>query len=164
MIYVSLILIYLIHLSEMIVKMMSGDLITLEGDIEEVRTKINQDYYPEYPIQCIKLLESCLTSIDYFLLVNDVIDYTFKVIDKKTVDTRGQGFLYGDIVITRNRIEDDILASVYVCKNREGEDDCFVLKEDVKVILELENNITIIHTPVKYKTIKQILDIDIKLL
>jgi len=63
----------------MIVKMMSGDIISLEGDLEEVRLKIKNMYYPNYPLRLIKLLEvenemENEEKIDRFLFVDDLIE------------------------------------------------------------------------------------------
>jgi len=207
----------------MIIKILSGDIISLEGDIDSVRQKIKDDYYPEYPLSCIQMLKTDKDidkDIDYFLLVNDRIELGFNMIDSNIFDLRGQFTLY-DIVILRNRIvpsgvtlgnivyysqdskrievplinseniiydpdgtkydvvssedtrrapeslrddskEDvnDILASVYVSKNREDNDDRFVLFEDVKVLFKGIR--TFILTPTKYKTIKEILDMKLE--
>jgi len=155
----------------MIVKILSGDIISVEGDLESVRQIIKDEHYPEYPLSCIQLLrnyDNCIdyidyidyiNYIDYFLFVNDKIDLVFNTTVTNILDSRGQGFSLCDIFILRNGHkdvkDDNILASVYVCKNREGDDDCFVLSEDVRVIVPNR----IIRTPTKYKTIRQILDV-----
>ena len=199
------------EIMNMIIKILSGDIISLEGDIDSIRQKIKDDYYPEYPLSCIQMLKTDKDidkDIDYFLLVNDRIELGFNMIDANIFDLRGQFTLY-DIVILRNRIvpsgvtlgniiyysqeskrievplinleniiydpdgtqydvssddsnedSNEVLASVYVSKNREDDDDRFVLFEDVKVLFKGIR--TFILTPTKYKTIKEILDMKLE--
>lgn len=143
----------------MIVKMLSGEIISLEGDLSSVRREIRDKYYTGYPLNLINLLEAGeeYEGIDRFLFVDDKLEVSVNVTDSRILDSRGQGFELIELVNMRNGKYDGILATIYRCKNRDLYSDSFVLSEDVKVILK--SSCTFIRTPTKYKTLVEICDI-----
>lgn len=148
--------------------MMSGDIISLEGDLEEVRLKIKNMYYPNYPLRLIKLLEvenemENEEKIDRFLFVDDLIELGVNVSKNLILDTGGRGYEFIELVKIRNGKEEGVVSSIYKCRNGDNYSDSFVLSSDVNVI-SIGEKCTIIKTPTTYKTLSKIInDIDISL-